>query len=180
MTFTETQINAIVRDDLDVENVLQRDYSPIIHDALRNNYHNARTRLIMAPGRYCSEIQIRMANMRPAQYASNRNYYPSLIGDNLNFVRFLRSVLITQFASRRICVRVNFSISLLILDPNSAFSPTHFLWSSRGNFACLDVAFSIHSWSTLDAFVNDVVAPFSIENYLLRKLESLEEKYRCV
>ena len=177
MTFTESEINAIVRDDQDMETVLPRDYSPIIHDALRNNYHNARTRLIMAPGRYCSEIQVRLANMRPVQYDSYRNYWPSLLGENLNFVQFVKSALITQFASRRTCVRVNFSISLLILDPNDTNSPTHFLWSSRGNFACLDVAFSIHSWSTLNEFIEDVVAPYSVENALMRKLETLEERY---
>ena len=177
MTFTESEINAIVRNDLDVDALLPRDYSEIIHDTLRNNWHNAKTSIVTAPGRYCSEIQVRLANLRSAQHASYRNYWPSLIGENLNFIRFVKSVLITQFALRRTCVHVNFSISLLILDPKDQFSPTHFLWSSRGNYACLDNAYSIHSWSSLDNFVNDVVAPFSVENHLLKKLETLEEKY---
>ena len=133
MTFSEGEINAIIRDDSEVETVLPRDYSPILHDTLRNNYHNIKTSITMAPNRITSEFQVRLSNLRSLEHAESRNYWPSRIGDNLNFVRLVKSILMTQFAARRTCVKINFSISLIILDVEDEFSPITFLWSSRSN-----------------------------------------------
>ena len=177
MTFSSGEINAILRDELQMDTVLPRDYSDEIVPTLRNNYHNVRSSITTAPNRFCSEFQVRLANLRPTQYANNRNYWPEKIGDHYNFVKLVKSILLTQFAANRTCVHINFSISLLILDPSDPFTPVTFLWSSRGNNACLDNAFSIESMSTLNQFIDDVLSPFSIENQLLGKLEELEEKY---
>ena len=177
MTFSEGEINAIIRDDSEVETVLPRDYSTIIHDTLRNNYHNVKTSITMAPNKITSEFQVRLANLRPDNFMGHRNYWPSRIDDSPNLVRMVKSILMTQFAARRVCVKINFSISLLILDPEDSFSPITFLWSSRSNNCCLDSSFTIESYGSLNRFVDEVVAPFSIENHLLKKLESLEQRY---
>ena len=177
MAFSEGEINAIIRDDSEMETVIPRDYSPILHDTLRNNYHNIRTSITMSHTRITSEFQVRLSNLRPVEYADSRNYYPSRLGDHPNFVRLVKSILMTQFAARRTCVRINFSISLLILDPEDVFSPINFLWSSRSNNACLDSAYSIDSVTSLNRFVDEVLTPFSVENHLLKKLETLEERY---
>ena len=177
MTFSEGEINAIIRDDSEVETVLPRDYSDILHDTLRNNYHNIKTSITMAPNRITSEFQVRLSNLRPLEYMDSHNYWPSRLGDNFNFVRLVKSILLTQFAARRTCVKINFSISLIILDVEDEFSPITFLWSSRSNNACLDDAFLVESFTTLDRFVDEVVSPFSVENYLLKKLENLEDRY---
>ena len=178
MTFSEGQINAIMRDEANVNIVLPRDYCSTIHPTLRNNYHNVKSALVFAPGRYTSEFAVRIANLRPAEFAARKDYWPSKFEEHKNFLRLVKSILITQFANTRTCVHINFSISLIILDDEDPFNQSGtFLWSSRSNNACLDSAYSIESVSSLNHFVDNVVSQFSIENYLLKKLETLEEKY---
>ena len=181
MTFSEGQINAIMRDETNVNTVLPRDYSSTIHPTLRNNYHNVKSALVLAPGRYTSEFAVRIANLRPSQFSARKDYWPSKFGEHENFLRLVKSILMTQFAKTRTCVHINFSISLIILDDEDPFNQSGtFLWSSRSNNACLDNAYSIESVSSLNNFVDNVVSRFSVENYLLKKLETLEEKYNGV
>ena len=178
MTFSEGEINAIMRDDQDVEIVLPRDYSDTIRPTLQHNYHNVKSSLIFAPGRYCNEIAIRIANLRPEEYAQNHDYYPSKFQQHPNFLRLLKSILITEFANSRTCVNINFSMSLVVLDDEDPFNTSGtFIWSSRGNFACLDSAYSIQSMSSLNHFVDNIVSGFSVEGWLTSKIEMMESKY---
>ena len=178
MTFSQGEINAIIRDDADMNTVLPRDYCSTIHPTLRNNYHNVKSALVFAPGRYTSEFAVRIANLRPAEYAARKDYWPSKFEEHENFLKLVKSILITQFANTRTCVDINFSMSLIILDDEDPFNTAGtFLWSSRSNNSCLDQAFAIESFSTLDYFVDNILSQFSVENYLLKKLESLEQNY---
>ena len=181
MTFSQGEINAIMRDENDMNTVLSRDYCSTIHPTLRNNYHNVKSALVFAPGRYTSEFAVRIANLRPAEFALRKDFWPSNFETHTNFLRLVKSILITQFANTRTCVDINFSISLIILDDEDPFNPAGtFLWSSRSNNLCLDQAFLIESLSSLNYFVDNVVSQFSVENYLLKSLESLENKYNGV
>ena len=178
MTFSEGEINAILREEQDMQTVLPRDYSATIRPTLEHNYHNVKSSLVTAPGRFCSEIAIRIANLRPTEYAGNVDYWCSKFGDHPNFLRLLKSILMTQFAAQRTCVHINFSMSLLVLDDKDPFNTSGtFIWASRGNFACLDSAHSIESVSSLNHFVDNIVSEFSVEGWLLRSMENLENKY---
>ena len=178
MTFSQGEINAILRDEADMNTVLPRDYCSTIHPTLRNNYHNVKSALVFAPGRYTSEFAVRIANLRPAEFSNRKDYWPSRFGEHENFLKLVKSILITQFANTRTCVDINFSMSLIILDDEDPFNTAGtFLWSSRSNNSCLDQAFSIESFSTLNHFVDNVLSQFSVENYLLKSLETLESQY---
>ena len=91
MTFSQGEINAILRDEADMNTVLPRDYCSTIHPTLRNNYHNVKSALVFAPGRYTSEFAVRIANLRPAEFSNRKDYWPSRFGEHENFLKLVKN-----------------------------------------------------------------------------------------
>ena len=175
MAFNNEQINAIIREDERARERLHEDYSPEICDLIDNNFHNIRTSLIVNSQRFCSEVQYRFSGNRPNDDSQSRNFWPQPIGYHRHLINFIRSVLLIFFASTGIAIYINFAVSSCVIDiDNDNFQ---FFWASRSNFPCLNTAYLIHSLSTLNYFVDQILSKYDLAQYMADMCEILEVDY---
>lgn len=172
MAFNNEQINAIIREDDLARTRLHEDYSPELTDVIANNFDNVRTCLTVNSRRFCSEIQYRFANRnRPTADSRSRNFWPSPINYQTHLINFVRSVLLLYFARTRTALYINFAFSSCLIDVEQ--EDTHFFWASRSNFGALDSSFLIHSIATLNHFVDNILGPFDLGQFMVAMCETL-------
>ena len=168
------QINSILSSEENIPTDLVGDYSVDFISCLENNWSNVKTSITLGANLYASQFSYRLASLRPLSHEHSLNYWPSVLGDHENMIRFVKGILLNFFARRRTPIYVNWSPCCVCLDD---VGETHFLYSSRSNFGALNVAYLIHSDATLNEFCNVILSSYSLEKYMLEAVENLEQNY---
>lgn len=172
--FDTNETNSILRNEQNIPSNLSDQYSSEFLNVIRNNWSNIKTSTTQGVGLICNQFQYRLALMPPSGHEGQLNYWPEPCGQHENMQKFVKSLLIRCSRLARMPVYINMSPSCICLD---AEGQTHFLYSSRSNYSCLDVAFLIHSDATLLKFCDEILSEYSLEDYMMQAVENLESHY---
>ena len=172
--FDINEINSILRNERNIPLDLSQQYSAEFLNVVRNNWSTICTSTQQGVGLICNQFQYRLALMPPPGHEGRPNFWPEPCGIHENMQKFVKGLLITSFAHTRVPVYVNFSPSSVCLDKEGQ---THYLYSSRSNYSCLDVAYLIHSDTTLVNFCDKILSNYSLENYMMEAVEKMEAHY---
>ena len=172
--FHINEINTILSNERNIPENLNSQYSSCFVPVVTNNWSSIATSTTTGVGLVCNQFQYRLALMPPSEQQETLNYWPEPLGDHENMVKFVKGLLMNYFGRPRTPVYINFSPSSVCLEHNGN---THFMYSSRSNFSCLEVAFLIHSDETLIKFCDEILSSYSLQQYMVEAIESLQDKY---
>ena len=172
MDLNINQVNQIVRSDSSVIPNLQETYSTPYQATISQNWHEIKCSLTLNPDLFCSQFSFRLAKNQPIP--GTKDYWPAYFKDHMLIVQYAKCIIKEYFIRQYQPVFVNFSPAILIYDEGEVF----YLYSSRGNFSCLNTSYLIHNDATFTHFFNVILPNYNLKEYIEDAIETLDRKYK--
>ena len=134
-----TQVLAIAQSDEVIPHTLDNVYSTEFHDVIKWNWLNIRCSLVLPDANLmCNEFCFRISKLQPQ---AGLDFWPGKLIHHELIGRWASRIIHDHYCLRRKSVLVNFGCAMVIAEVTGE---SEFLYTSRGNHACLDTAYLIH------------------------------------
>ena len=104
--------NSIVSSETPFLESFLESYSEIFNEVLRENWLNICCSMTINQTLIASQCRFRLTKLRPLE--EYIDYWPSILKEHRNMIRFFRAVMEYYFIRNRVCIFANFGIDWII------------------------------------------------------------------